>query len=173
MEPSLCVLSPSPPQKACRLQHGCSSWLRRFCFNTVPLQSPCTERSLGQEITVLGLYLSHTRKFWEAFTHQPQRPGKFPPSITISQSSYLATVGVEYQLLLAVHFHHHIHSSNHSTLCMHNRGSRCACPRDVTERWSTSEVPEKSFHQSFSSQGWGMKICLYNKLACVEGATSS
>lgn len=82
--------------------------------------------ALSQEITARGFYLSHTRKFWEAFIDQPSEARQISSIHYIRQSSYLATVGVEYQLLPAVHFHAHTPNSNHSTLCMHIRGSRCA-----------------------------------------------
>lgn len=91
--------------------------------------------------TVHGFYLSHTRKFWEAFTDQPKEARQISSIHYIRYSSYLATMGVEYQLLPAVHFHGHTHNNNHSTLCTHIRDSRCACLRDVLDRWSASAVP--------------------------------
>lgn len=128
-------------RRACRLQHGYSSWLRRLCFGSFLLQSPGSERSLDQEITAIGFYPSHTRKFWEAFADQPERLGKFPPSVTSDIRVTWQPWELNTNCFLLFTVTATYINSNYSTLHMHIRSSRCACLKDVLKRWSTSEVP--------------------------------
>lgn len=132
-EPSLCVLSTLE-----------SLWIPPWLF-LLPKKTTLVSWLREVSGSVLDFYLSHTRKFWEAFTGQSKRPAKFPPSITkayIRSSSCLATRGAEYELIPVNHFHEclgHTHNSNHR-MYLHIRASRCACLRgEVLELWGTSE----------------------------------
>lgn len=162
-----------------------ATWLlllaKKICFGSFLLQSPGSERSLGQEITAIGFYPSHTRKFWEAFADQPERLGKFLPSVTsdIRVTWQPWELNTNCFLLVTVTATYITVTTAHSTC---TSGAQDVLARKMSlNAGAHQKYPEvllkhsgsNASSLSFSSLRWGMKIRLYHKLACVGGAIGS